>query len=122
MIDLNKAIKLDKFDEDWLMKQITVRGYGNKLKTNPPKDGIAKFVWRNIRFHSGIDPTFPVLCYFNLANQIEKDNPGLQFRCGILGELEKVIVDELDKFVKSCTNKLKLSHVGGVAAWKGKLF
>ena len=115
-------IKKDKFNIDWLMEQITVYGKLEKLKTGPPSDGIAKFVWRHIRFHSGIDPSWPVGCYYNLADQIETDNPGVKFSCGILNEFEDNIIKELDKFVISCTNKLNLSHTNAVKVWKGKLF
>lgn len=38
------------------------------LRTVKPKDGFAAYVWRMARFHSGIDPTMPCVCEFDIAN------------------------------------------------------
>lgn len=37
------------------------------LRTAKPKDGFAAYVWRMVRFHSGIDMRMPVTCEFDLS-------------------------------------------------------
>lgn len=42
------------------------------LRTAKPKtNGFDAYVWRMARFHSGIDPTMPVTCDWDLENYIE---------------------------------------------------
>ena len=98
--------KEEKFQKDWLISQITPRGNGKAIKTNCPKDGIAAYVWRMCRFELGHDMTYPITCFFKLANQVEKDGIVKHFKCGVFGPEEKAILDKLDAIVKEICKDL----------------
>jgi hypothetical protein len=107
-----------KMTMDFVLPQITVRGNCKQLKTNRPKDGIAAYVWRMVRFHGGIDVCLPMTIHFHLANQVENDIPGIKFKCGIFGAFEKDVLDRLDKLADDCCRKLGLSMFGAARAWQ----
>lgn len=112
---------IDKFTKKWMLTQITPRGNGLTLKTKRPKDGIAAFVWREIRFHSGIDLTMPTTSIFHLANQMEKDT-GKKFSLCFWTDEEKEILEKLDLLVIKCTIELKLSNFTAMLKFQELLY
>lgn len=57
-----------------LQKEIT-SGQGRRkglLRTSKPTkgDGLTKYVWRMVRFHTGADYTLPVVCEFDLHDWV----------------------------------------------------
>lgn len=58
-------------------------GRGGKLRSAKPKQGIYAYVWRMCTFHSGIDPTMPVVAEMDLQRGIKevlKDKGYTKFR------------------------------------------
>ncbi len=47
-------------------------GRGGKLRSAKPKQGIYAYIWRMCTFHSGIDPTMPVVAEMDLQRGIEE--------------------------------------------------
>jgi hypothetical protein len=111
-----------KYDEEWLLKQITPRGNGLTLKSARPKDGIAGYVWRMIRFHSGIDLHHPTSCYYHLFDQLKDDGLIDGNFSGIIYESQKEILDKLDILIVKCTEKLGLSHFTAAKRYRGILY
>ena len=119
---MNDANKFHKFDKEWILERISP--YGNKayLRSAAPTDGVAKYVWRMIRFHSGKDMHSPVNCYFNLSDQLIADGVFKKPILGIIDDEHKEILDILDKLVIECTDHLGLSHITAASRWKGILY
>lgn len=58
-------------------------GRGGKLRSAKPKQGIYAYVWRMCTFHSGIDPTMPVVAEMDLQRgiaEVLKDKGYTKFR------------------------------------------
>ncbi len=112
----------EKFEVEWLLKQITPRGDGITLKSASPKDGVARYVWRMIRFHSGKDLHNPTSCYYHLFDQLQRDGIMDDNLHGILHENHKEILDKLDILIVKCTEKLGLSHFTAAQHYRGILY
>lgn len=110
------------FDSDEILKQISSYGKGKKLKTARPNNGVAIYVWRMIRFHSGIDMHSPITCFFHLFDQLYAEGQ-VKRRCHWVIEPEhKKILDELEPIIIECSNKLKLSNFTAARRHKGILY
>jgi hypothetical protein len=110
------VLSVNNVNKDDIKKQL--EGRGGKLRTGKPKDPLLAFIWRDVRFHSGIDPTMPVTNQFNLYDAISNllGYP-IPSYC-IPSEINKafsVLVDDI-------CDKFELDKFAGVARWKGLLF
>jgi hypothetical protein len=112
----------EKFQSDWLLKEITPYGRGEKLKSSRPKDGVACYVWRMIKFHAGIDYHTPTTCFFYLANQLRKDEilPTALFAC--ISKKEQEVLDILDARVVELSAKLNLDTTVTARRFQGCLY
>ena len=57
---------------DQVIRVISPRGNGKKIKTNKPKDGWFAYVWRQARFNVGDDMTLPVMAEYDLVDWVRK--------------------------------------------------
>lgn len=116
---LNGLIEGIKNQKDVIKENITTRK--GTLKTSPYNmDGLQKYVWRMIRFHSGKDYTMPVMCFFDLQNYLEKQGFSMKEInvCGIINKEGKEILDTLDKIADELCIELKLNPFNASLRWK----
>ena len=109
---------LQNINENEIKKNICTRK--GTLKTSPYNlNGIEKYVWRMIRFHSGKDLTMPICCFFDLQNWIEKQGYKMNEInvCGIINNEGKALLDYLDKLSDKLTIELKLNPFKACQAW-----
>lgn len=100
------------------VKEISVHGKGQRIKTNKPKDGVYAFVWRMARFHSGQDPRMPVCADWDLSAGIKAaTGEDMKFYVVRAGSVEKQIMDKLDKLVDACLIEMKIDRFGGARVW-----
>jgi len=96
------------------------------LKTSPYNlNGLEKYIWRMIRFHSGKDLTMPIMCFFDLQNWIEAQGFKMDVInvCGIINNEGKALLDYLDKLVDKFSIELKLNPFKACSVWhKAGLF
>jgi len=112
----------EKFDIDVIMKNISPYGNCKKLRSARPKDNVAGYVWRMIKFHSGQDYHQPFNCFFRLFDTLQAKGIVKKRFSGIFDKDHKKILDELDPIVMICTNRLGLSNIEAVRRFKGLLF
>ena len=111
----------EKLNEEWLISQITSYGKGKTLKSVRPKDPVAGYVWRMMRFHSGIDMHSPVICFFYLFDQLAIEGVVKKRFFAIFDPDQKEILNKLDKLVIACSNKLGISNTTAARKLKGIL-
>lgn len=114
----NGIIQAIKNRKDAIRDNILTRK--GTLKTSPYKlNGLQKYVWRMIRFHSGKDVTMPIMCFFDLQNYLEENGISRQEInvSGIINETGKALLDELDKLVDSFCIELKLNPLKASQRW-----
>lgn len=99
-----------------IIKNCTPRGNGKAIKTNRPADGIYAYIWRQARFHSGIDPTMPVMDEIYLANAIEdltKKNVSIAVR----NEEAKAMLKALEAWADKLVDHVGLDRYAGAKRW-----
>jgi hypothetical protein len=86
------------------------------VSTNKPNDGIEAYIWRMVRFFSGIDARMPMACDFHLAIGLERMTGAKVSMYGgdayIFRECRKVC----DELVDGVQKSLNLGN-GGVMRW-----
>ena len=112
----------DKLNVDWLLKEISPYGKGEKLKSTRPKDAVAGYVWRMIRFHSGLDYHHPISCFFYLFNQLKTDDVIKKRFYGIFDPEHTSILNKLEPLMIECADKLSLSSTVAARRFKGILY
>ena len=93
-------------------------GRGGKLRTNRPKKNLSAYIWRWVRFHSGIDTTQPVTDEFYLYDHVKEVFGYKPTTYRVPEDIRKMI----DKIVDEMCDRFKLDKFAGVRRWKGLLF
>ena len=114
--------KEEKFNINEIMKNISPYGQCEKLRSARPKDDVAGYVWRMIRFHAGIDYHQPFLCFFRLFDTLHARGMVKEKFLGIFNQNHKKILDDLDPIISKCAKRLGLSDIEATRRHKGLLF
>lgn len=116
-----KYIKKISHDLDGAIKELSVRGRGEKLKTNKPKNGIYAYVWRMARFNSGDDIKMPITAVFDLSQGIE-DKFGISINFAITrGKGRKEILQDLEELADKVLVKLGRDKFAAAKRWSRAL-
>ncbi len=103
-----------------ILGDITTYRDMSHLKTNKPINGISSYVWRQVRFITGLDPRLPMMSHLDLSYEIEK---ALNLICcyGLVRPFEKEILSHLEGQADEAIRVLNLDPHGAARAWKGLL-
>lgn len=107
-------------DVDGMVKEVSVRGKGEKVKTNKPKDKMAAYIWRWCRFHSGADMTMPVTADWDLMDAV-KEKTGYKLPYSHTEEMKTEVYKKLDDFVSVVLKKMNVNDMKAALTW-GKAF
>lgn len=120
MDDQAKKELLEKYvDEHWNEIVKAMRPRGSFRTSKPKKNGLHAFLWRMVRFDSGIDPRMPMTCFWDLEDFCQEE---LGFRIKISPFIDdkqcyEYLMSRVDKLVIT----LNLDPFGGAKAW-GRAF
>lgn len=103
-------------DMDALVKAL--RGRDGGLRPSKPKtaNGLVKYVWRMARFHSGADPTMPIMCAFDLQDWLDERKLPAKVS-GILNAEGKEVSKYLDAVAEEVVKRLGGDPLGGARRW-----
>lgn len=93
-------------------------GRNNQLRTGKPKNnGAYAYLWRMVRFHTGMDVTMPMMCFFDLQNWLDSIGRKDVKVSGILNADGKALCDELDKMIDEISVHFKKNPYAGAMVW-----
>ena len=95
-----------------------LRTKDGSLRATRPANGYLAYIWRQVRFHAGIDVQMPVTCFFWLQLQLDKDGTKANVT-GIIDAEGRKILDALDAIVDEMIDAFQLSQFGALRIWKG---
>lgn len=100
-----------------IIKKCTPRGNGKSIKTGKPREGIYAYIWRWMRFHSGIDTTMPCTDIWDLSQGIE-ETCGVDIGISLLDSSRKELLDILEKKVDEALLRIPGANpLAGAARW-----
>ena len=113
---------MSQYDLDWFISEISPYGKGEKLKSVRPKNPVAGYVWRMIKFHAGLDYHHPITCFFYLFDYLHSKGIVKKKFNGIFDPEHKKILDRLEPFTLEAAKKLGLSGFTAAQRYKGLLY
>jgi len=113
---------LDSVDKHDVAKKLAPQGdIAKGVKTNKPKEGgLYAYVWRMVRFNSGIDVTIPVMAIFDLADYAKTLPNFTEDWSGALipeDSQAKALVDEANSLADTITMMLGYDKYGAAKRW-----
>lgn len=96
---------------------LLLRGRNGKLRPSKPDgDGITTYLWRMARFHAGYDTRMPIMCAFELQDELKR--LGLKASVApLINDEGRRILDHLDNAVDRILGALGENPMRGSMVW-----
>lgn len=96
----------------------SLRGRKGVRRTKPEGDGLVRYVWRHVLFHTGINPSLPMTAEFDLWDWCEENEVPFS-PCGYNDPAQKKLIQEIDQLVDEVIELLGEDKYGAARRWAG---